>query len=199
MFQRSVASICLANLDKSDSNFKHRSGGLTKYKSFLFAIGGFDSSPKSEIMEREKNGTYIWSEIKSDFEFFGVGHSLVTVPPSDINEEYVLLIGGMVMDSFSTLKNVYKFNGTWFYFGTLNSPRSDHSSIFWNGAVYVIGGLPDSSDYETASLMHLETKMEIWKIKDSPDQFKTTENWPELNGWSRPHLFIVPDTFFPDY
>ena len=43
------------------------------------------------------------------------------------------------------------------------------------------------------------TKMEIWKIDESPDQFMTTENWPLLFNWVVPHLFIVPDTFFPDY
>ena len=44
-----------------------------------------------------------------------------------------------------------------------------------------------------------KTKIEIWNIKDSPDQFKSKENWPELFDWKRPHLFIVPDTFFPDH
>ena len=43
------------------------------------------------------------------------------------------------------------------------------------------------------------TKMEIWKKEESPDKFKTTENWPELNVWRRPHLFIVPDSFFPEH
>ena len=44
-----------------------------------------------------------------------------------------------------------------------------------------------------------KTKIEIWNTKDSPNQFKTTENWPELFYWMNPHLFIVPDSFFPDY
>ena len=44
-----------------------------------------------------------------------------------------------------------------------------------------------------------KTKMEIWNVKESPDQFKTTENWPELFGWRWPNLFIVSDSFFPDH
>ena len=81
------------------------------------------------------------------------------------------------------MKNIFKFNGTWLPLGRLNKPRYMHNSIYWNGAVYVIG-LYDSGD---------NTKMEIWNIKDSPDQFKTKENWPELFDWHDPHLFIVPD------
>ena len=84
-----------------------------------------------------------------------------------------------------------KFNGTWSYFGKLNKPKQYHSSIYWNEAVY-IGGKGDILD-------NLRTKTEIWKIADSPGEFKTTENWPELYGWKNPHLFIVPDSFFPDY
>ena len=117
------------------------------------------------------------------------GHSLVTIPPSYLSEEYVLLIGG---NSYGYLKNVFKFNGTWFSFGQLNRPRAWHNCIYWNGAVYVIGGIHRYSSSE-------RTKMEIWKIKDSPDQFETLENWPELNDWNWPHLFIVKDSFFPDY
>ena len=66
-----------------------------------------------------------------------------------------------------------------------------HNSIYWNGAVYVIGGIYNWDDRNT--------KIEIWNIKESPDKFKTKENWPELFGWAFPHLFIVPDSFFPDH
>ena len=59
-----------------------------------------------------------------------------------------------------------------------------HNSIYWNGAVYVIGGIYNWDDKNT--------KIEIWNVKDSPDKFKTKENWPELFGWTHPHLFIVP-------
>ena len=136
--------------------------------------------------------------------------SLITIPSSDINEEYVLLIGGFNTVSGEAdnepLDTVFKFNGTWSPFGFLNKPRFDHSSIYWNGAVYVIGGFPAEEwtemDY---NLLHdklnttYRTKMEIWNIKDSPDQLKSTENWPELFDWRHPHLFIVQDSFFPDY
>ena len=157
-------------------------------------------------------------------------HSLVTIPSSDTNEEYVLLIGGMNQDLskdfYHPLDTVFKFNGTWSPFGLLNKPRYDHSSIYWNGAVYVIGGRPGKawSDawgepnpsepnpfliqyfnfsftpiYEFKEDVPHRIKMEIWNIKDSPDQFESTENWPELFDWKNPHLFIVPDSFFPDY
>ena len=55
-----------------------------------------------------------------------------------------------------------------------------------------IGGLEDL-------IRQGETKMEIWNIKDSPDKFKATENWPELFEWFNPHVFIVSDSFFPDH
>ena len=73
----------------------------------------------------------------------------------------------------------------------MKKPRDLHNSIYWNGAVYVIGGGYDWDD--------TETKMEIWDIKDSPEEFKTKENWPELFDWSDPYLFILPDSFFPDH
>ena len=76
----------------------------------------------------------------------------------------------------------------------MNKPRSEHNSIYWNGAVYVIGG-----KYEYDKEFNDKRKMEIWNIKDSPDTFKAKENWPELFGWQMPHLFIVPDSFFPDH
>ena len=137
----------------------------------------------------------------------------------------------------------------------MKKKRAYHNSIYWNGAVYIIGGghhynvqssfessmyayeedffaehessgaaliaLIDSLDtYMSRPKIHElqgsedlseyipedipeynpeKTKMEIWNIKESPDKFKTTENWPELFGWSSPHLFIVPDSFFPDH
>ena len=151
-----------------------------------------------------KNGTFIWSDVvKPQFDVDSDGfyypmiffqHSLVNVP-SDINGEYVLLIGGFVEANQKYMgkqKAVWKFNGSWTYFGNLNKPRFGHSAIYWNGAVYVFGGA-NGFDNED-----MKTKMEIWKIEDSPDEFKATENWPELNKWVGPHLFIVPDSFFPD-
>ena len=78
-------------------------------------------------------------------------------------------------------------------FGKFKKSRNYHSSIYWNGAVYVIGGMTSYLREDG------QAKMEIWKIADSPDEFKTSENWPELDNWTNPHLFIVPDSFFPDY
>ena len=126
---------------------------------------------------------------------------MVTIEHSDINEEYVLLIGGKD-ENFVTLESVFKFNDTWFSFGKLIKPRSSSNSIYWNGAVYVIGGFYSfamEKYHNTGTKSSRTTKMEIWKIEDSPDKFKTKENWPELIGWSQPHLFIVSDSFFPDY
>ena len=36
-------------------------------------------------------------------------------------------------------------------------------------------------------------------MKDSPDQFITIGNWPEINNWVHSHLVIVPDSLFPDH
>lgn len=115
---------------------------------------------------------------------------MVTVESPEKDEEYVLFIGGM-NDQKKTLQNVFKYNGTWSLFGQLNKYRGLHSSIYWNGAVFVIGG--------GFSRSNSNAKMEIWNIKDSPDQFKTKENWPLLIEWDDPFLFIVPDSLFPDY
>ena len=114
-----------------------------------------------------------------------------------MNEEYVLFIGGNALAyNDQRFSAVFKFSGTWSYFGKLQKKRWGHASIYWNGRVYVIGG--DSGDQD-GLIEYSKTKMEIWKINDSPDEFKTTENWPELDNWTSPHLFIVPDSFFPDY
>ena len=209
-----------------DSNFDHFGGGynfgvMTKYKGGLMTVGGdrrrrrrTDPSPllntenqKTEILKRDDNRRFSWYVIEPDFEFIqGVSithHSLVTVASSHTTEEYVLLIGGLG-ESFTVSKNVFKFNGTWYHFGHLKTARHYHNSIYWNGAVYVIGGNydcdPQAMSTEPTYVDNCETtKIEIWNIKDSPDQFKTTENWPELFDWESPHLFIVPDSFFPDY
>ena len=216
-FQKNVVILCFDKFDPKkcysfdgkltyigDSYYEHSYGGLTKYKTNLLSVGGcylkggpfggpFDGNQKTEILkirENKNNSLSIISQfVEHDFEFTRAKrifcHSLVTVGSYDINEEYVLLIGGY-NDRDEKLENIFKFNGTWVHFGRLNKPRVDHNSIYWNGAVYVIGG-------------YLKTKMEIWNIKDSPDEFKTNENWPELLHWELPHLFIVPDSFFPDH
>ena len=145
-------------------------------------------------MTRHKNGTFIWSVIYPEFKFdqssnFISSHSLVTIPSYDINHEYVLLIGG-VTDRWKVLKDVFKFNGTWSAFGQLNKPRWNHNSIYWNGAVYVIGGEHNRTI--------AETKTEIWKINNSLDQFKSVEKMPTLTSWNAPNLFVVSDSFFPN-
>ena len=191
--------------DIADSNHEHVFGKLTKYKKSFMTVGGGKLSggkmiinQKTEIMSREENNKFSWSVVDTDFIFTrakGIsGHSLVTVESSDINEEYVLLIGGSD-EQLNIQPNVFKFNGTWTPFGKLNKPRADHNSIYWNGAVYVIGGAHTAY---TGDNDDKKTKTEIWNVKDSQDQFKTKENWPELFRWRWPHLFIVPDSFFPD-
>ena len=197
-----------------ESNSVHYLGGLAKYRNNLITVGHARSSADTELMRREKNGNFIWSIVDSNDlyrsfhieEYSSVTHSLVNIPPSDINEEYVLHIGGFLLvgEKYARvipITAVYKFNGTWSLFGKLNTPRTFHSSIYWNGAVYVIGGISDllyTISHGYFSEDHpLQTKMEIWKIADSPDEFKTSENWPELDVWVYPHLFIVPDSFFP--
>ena len=176
-----------------DSKYNHDFGGLTRYKHSLLTIGGLiDGNQKTEMMKRNKNGTFTWSVVEPNFQFSAddaiSDHSLVTIESNDMHDEYVLLIGGYAAD---TSKDVFKFNGTWSSFGQLNKPRYYHKSIYWDGAVYVIGGIHNEYDQNT--------KMEIWKIDDSPDHFQTTEKWPELFNWQVPHLFIVPDSFFPDH
>ena len=220
-FSTNVVVICFNSMSKgcylfdgelkyiNDAEFSHNGGGLTKYKKNLITVGHFEgfygglSNQKTEMMERNKNGSFTWFEVKPEFKFSSgpwfAFHSLVTIPLSSFNEEYVLLIGGtsFIGIDLPSSKDVFKFNETWFHFGQLNEPRSNHNSIFWNNAVYVIGG------GHMASLLYgdeqVKPKMEIWNITDSPDEFKTSENWPQLYQWEYPHLGIVPDSFFPDY
>ena len=174
------------------SNYEHSQQGLSKYKENILTVGHWNNQ-KTEILKMGANKIFSWSVAEPDFKFnpsyWIRGHSFVTVESSYLNEECVLLIGGH--DGFSNrMKTVFKFNGTWFPFGQLNKPRHNHNSIYWNEAVYVIGG----DDYNDDT-----TKIEIWNIKNSSEQFKTKENWPELYNWFYPHLFIVPDSFFPDH
>ena len=192
-----------------DSNYDHLDGGLTKYKNNFLTVGGgrldYGYLPvnhqKTEIIKREENQKFRFF-VQQDFNFTESNeiscHSLVTIESSSINEEYVLLIGGSDPWYNKALENVFKFNGTWFSFGKLQKRRWLHNSIYWNGAVYVIGGVYDTEESNLSKILSDHTKMEIWNIKDSPDQFQTTETWPELFNWIGPHLFIVPDSFFPD-
>ena len=157
----------------ADSNYEHVFGKLTKYKESYMTLGGgklaggkMIANQKTEILNRDENNKFSWSVFETDVIFTrakGIsGHSLVTVESSDIHEEYVLLIGG-INEKRNIQKNVFKFNGTWSSFGKLNKPRADHSSIYWNGAIHVIGGThTDDNDGR-------KTKTEIWSITDSHD------------------------------
>ena len=53
------------------------------------------------------------------------------------------------------LKEVFKYNGTWSFFGQLQKPRRSHSAIYWNGSVFVFGGTGKHKD---------NLKTEIWNI-----------------------------------
>ena len=87
--------------------------------------------------------------------------------------------------------------------------KSRVSILFSNATLFVDQKSSDQYVYDSDSSYYLlidyyrrfdlNSKMEIWNIKDSPDQFKTEENWPQLYNWYKPHLFIVPDSFFPDH
>ena len=178
-----------------DTKFDHWGAPMTKYKRNLITIGCY--SVKTELLQSNKNGSFIWSEVESDFRIERFkdlfGHSLVTIPASDIKEEYALLIGGTNLRMDQISNSIFKFNGTWFQFGTWNKPRRYFSSIYWNGAVYFIGGeYGDSEDDQ-------KTKMEIWQVTNYQREVETSENWPELDYWKFPKLFIVEDSFFPDY
>ena len=190
----------------SDSNYDHPFGGLTRYKKGLITVGGgfFNRketsafvNPMIEIFAMDDNKTFRWTVVENKFKV-GVGyHSLVTVEASDIHEEYVLLIGG-ISQSTSASSEVFKFNGTWSSFGSLKQGRVSHNSIYWNEAVYVIGGTYERDVKTKETILESKTKMEIWDIRDSQDHFRTKDNWPELFCWFKPHLFIVQDSFFPD-
>ena len=56
----------------------------------------------TEIMERKKNGDFCWTIVEPKVFVKVKEHSLVTIPPSDFNEEYVLLIGGLVMSRLNS-------------------------------------------------------------------------------------------------
>ena len=181
------------------SSYEHKDGGLAKLNNTFVTVGGYSNSMgKTEIMTRHKDGYFITEEALQATTFTRYGifeHSLITIPDSDTNDEYILLIGGRILafDEILTQEKVFSFNGMiWSEFGKLSRRRQEHTSIFWNGAVYIIGGT-HGDPYDT------KTRMEIWTIRDSPDRFSTSQNWPELKYWTRPHLFIVPDSFFPDY
>ena len=88
----------ISNTTIGNSNFEHHRGGLIKYKRNLLTVGG-TRNQKTEILERNINGTYIWSPVEPDFAVtkWGKieGHSLVNMKSSHISEEFILLSGGI--------------------------------------------------------------------------------------------------------
>ena len=88
----------ISNKSIGNSNFEHFHGGLIKYKQNLLTVGGTENQ-KTEILERNINGTYIWSPVEPDFAVtkWGKieGHSLVNMKSSHISEEFILLSGGI--------------------------------------------------------------------------------------------------------
>ena len=180
-----------------DSNFRHARSGLAKYNDYILTVGGYNQYTEGLKLESDKNSS--WSVIDPEFKFIKgkaiSGHTLLAIDSSDVYEEYVLLIGGQNQnpDNLRYLRKVFKFNGTWSTFGNFNNARFNHNSIYWNGAVYIFGGQYSWNWYD------LNTRSEVWYIKDSPDQFQTVENWPILENWNMPFLFIISDSFFPDF
>ena len=122
----------------------------------------------TEILDQTGNGAYKWS-INRDYNFSPTGdifgYSMVNVPQTKTNEEYLLLIGGCY--SFAQMKTnpsvysdkVHKYNGSWSFFGKLQKTRGSHSSIFLNGRVLIIGGAANWEDRWQ--------KTEIWDTKNS--------------------------------
>ena len=184
--------------DIGTRNFPHARSGLAKYNKTILTVGGMNQITEALKLEGDTNSS--WSVIDQEFKFSeGEAiscHTLLTIESSDMNEEYVLLIGGnnrdVIKQDYSPQSNIFKFNGTWSPFGNLNKSRINHQSIYWNGAVYIFGGAYGWNWYD------VDTRSEVWNIKDSPDQFQTMENWPTLQNWNLPFLFIISDSFFPD-
>ena len=85
-----------------------------------------------EILERSQAGPYKWT-INRDYKFSPTGdifgYSMVNIPQTDSNEEYLLLIGGCYsLVEMKTNPNVYtnkvhKYNGSWSFFGNLQKVR----------------------------------------------------------------------------
>ena len=201
----------LAYLNSANIAAKRR--GLVKYKENLVSVGmGWEGGYlRTFIMQRGENKDFNWSIIEPNFKYARggeiTGYSLVNVKSSypGVNE-IILLTGGRNIDiidgnwKISIMDKVYLFSdNSWYFWGMMRSPRFDHKSIYWNGAVYFIGGYSGKFDDSSPS-KDVGLPMEIWNIIDSPitDWFQTTVNWPWLFTWTDPHLFIVPDSFFPD-
>ena len=79
-----------------DSNYEHMFGLMTRYRDNLLTVGALYNQ-KTEIMKIDEIRNFDWFVVEPDFNFTPgksiTGHSLVTVESSDINKEYVLLLG----------------------------------------------------------------------------------------------------------
>ena len=113
---------------------------------------------------------------------------MVNVPQTRLNEEYLLLIGGIYSDDNFSDK-VHKFNGKWSFFGNLQKTRAHHGSVFLNGRVFIIGG-EENRDNDPI-------KTETWDTSKS--RFETESTWPELAYWTTYSnlVFIIPDYINP--
>ena len=86
----------------------------------------------TEILDRSQAGPYKWT-INRDYKFSPTGdifgYSMVNIPQTDSNEEYLLLIGGCYsLVEMKTNPNVYtnkvhKYNDSWSFFGNLQKVR----------------------------------------------------------------------------
>ena len=175
----------------ADAYEDHYSARLGKYKDQLVTVGDSINNQETEILDRSYNGEYKWT-LGPNYNFSPYGniyaYSMVNVPQMGLNEEYLLLIGGMdLLDNF--YDKVHKYNGKWTFFGNLQKTRANHSSVFLNGRVLIIGG------WETNGNKWMKT--ETWE--SSKSRFETESTWPELNYWSTwsNHVFIIPDYINP--
>lgn len=92
----------------------------------------------TEILDRSQAGPYKWT-INRDYKFSPTGdifgYSMVNIPQTDSNEEYLLLIGGCFsLVEMKTNPNVYtnkvhKYNGSWSFFGNLQKVRTPDSGV----------------------------------------------------------------------
>ena len=193
----------------ADANENHYLARLGKYKDQLITVGavggelGGGYNQKTEILNRSYNGEYSWYILgtlegfletlePNYYNFSSTGYiyhySMVNVPQTRFNEEYLLLIGGIYSDDNFSDK-VHKFNGKWSFFGNLQKTRAYHGSVFLSGRVLIIGGKENQDNWSM--------KTEIWETSKS--QFETESTWPELNNWwSFSNLvFIIPDYINP--
>ena len=186
-----------------DSTYEHYKGGLAKYRTKLLTFGDHYANLKTEIMESSQDGNFTWSVVDTDFPYTNgelmMEYSLVTVETAAVNDEYVLLIGGLKGAYWpEKLKSVYKFNGTWVPFGQLQYARFGHRSLFWRDAVYVFGGQYNLtlSGETYANFFDGYANTEVWNLKIFPEHFNTSKQLPQLYEWRHPHLFVIPSTYF---